>query len=122
VVKSGDGKKVVRLELNAPKVRVPVKLDVTDMMTKLLLDSPSWYNISSSVAHSHFWGLRDAVISAGDEPLALTPNLMDVGAAAECAISASGLIVSRCAAITDTTSTLTSSGVRSAARQSTITC
>jgi hypothetical protein len=98
LVRSGDGKKVARLELDAPKVRVPVKLDVTGLMANLLPDSPSWYNISSSVTHSYFWGLRDAVTSAGGEPLALAPDLMDVGAAAECAISASGLIVSRCAA------------------------
>jgi hypothetical protein len=98
LVRSGDGKKIARLELDTPKVRVPVKLDITDLMTKLLPDSPSWYNISSSITHSHFWGLRDAVTSAGGEPLAMAPNLMDVGAAAECAISASGLIISRCAA------------------------
>jgi hypothetical protein len=98
LAQSDDGRKIARLEFDAPKVRVPVKLDITDLMTKLLPDSPSWYNISSSVTHSHFWGLRDAVISAGGEPLAMTSNLMDVGAAAECAISASGLIIARHAA------------------------
>jgi hypothetical protein len=40
----------------------------------------------------------DAVTSAGGEPLAMAQNLMEVGAAAECAISASGLLISRCAA------------------------
>ncbi len=98
LVPSGDGKKIARLELDTPKVRVPVQLDITDLMTKLLPDSPSWYNISSSITHSHFRGLRDAVTSAGGEPLAMAPNLMEVGAAAECAISASGLLISRCAA------------------------
>jgi hypothetical protein len=97
LVRSGDGKKITRLELDAPKVRVPVQLDVTDLMTRLLPDSPTWYNISSSVTHSHFWGLRDAVSSPSGEPLALTPNLMEVGAAAQCTISASCLIISRCA-------------------------
>jgi hypothetical protein len=97
LVRSGDGKRVTRLELKAPKVRVPVQLDVTELMAKLLPDSPSWYNISSSIAHSHFWGLRDAVFSTGGEALEMTPDLMDVAAAAQCAISASGLIIYRCA-------------------------
>lgn len=71
LVRSGDGKKIARLELDAPKVRVRVQLEITDLMGKLLPDSPSWYNVSSSVTHSHFWGLRDAVSSQGSEPLAL---------------------------------------------------
>lgn len=98
LVRSNDGRKITRLELDAPRVRVPVRLDITDLMGKLLPDSPAWYNISSSVTHSYFWGLRDAIISQGSEPLALAPKLMEVGAAAECAISASGLVISRCAA------------------------
>lgn len=97
LVRSGDGKKVTRLDLKAPKVRVPVNLDVTELMANVLPDSPSWYNISSSVTHSYFWGLRDAVSSAAGEPLAMTPDLLDVGAAAQCAISASGLIIAKCA-------------------------
>jgi len=67
-------------------------------MSELLPDSPSWYNLSSGITHSYFWMLRDAVASAGGEPLAMTPNLMEVAAAAQCAISASGLIIARCAA------------------------
>ena len=66
------------------------------LLAELLPDSPSWYNIASSVTHSIYWGLRDVDGSHPGEPLALTPNVLDVGAAAESAISASGLILDRC--------------------------
>jgi len=98
VAPSRDGKRPARLELDSPRVSVPVKLDVTELMGALLPESPTWYNISSGVTHSHYWGLRDAVASPGDEPLALTPDLLEVGAAAESAISASGLIIARAGA------------------------
>ena len=93
-----DGKTLARLELDSPKVSVPVRLDITRLMGELLPDTPSWYNIGSSVVHSRFWGLRDAVISVGPGPLELGPKLLEVGAAAQAAISASGLITTRCAA------------------------
>lgn len=95
---SKDRKQVARLELDTPQVAVPVKLDVTQLMTDLLPDSPGWYIPASSITHSLYWGLRDAISSAPGEPLALTPSLAEVGAAAETAISASGLILSRCGA------------------------
>lgn len=60
-----DGKTLARLELDSPKVSVSVKLDITRLMGELLPDTPSWYNIGSSVVHSRFWGLRDAVLSVG---------------------------------------------------------
>jgi len=94
---SKDGKKVARLELDSPEVAVPAKLDVTQLMTSLLPDSPGWYVPASSVTHSRYWGLRDAIGSAPGELLALTPPLAEVGAAAESAISACGLILARCA-------------------------
>lgn len=90
---SRDGKKKVRLELESPKLSVPLDINVTERMAELLPDSPSWYNIGSSVAHSIYWGLRDVDGSRPGEPLALTPDVMDVGAAAESAISASELII-----------------------------
>ena len=91
-----NGKTKARLELESPKVSVPLKINVTELMAELLPDSPSWYNIGSSVTHSLYWGLRDVDGSRPGEPLALTPNVLDVGAAAESAISASGLILERC--------------------------
>jgi hypothetical protein len=97
LVPSGDGTRVTRLELKEPRIRVAVKLDVTRLMTEMLPDSPTWYNISSGVAHSHFWGIRDAAINSGGGELIISPNLMNVGAAVQCAISASALIISRCA-------------------------
>jgi len=91
-----NGKTKARLELESPKISVPLKINVTELMANLLPDSPSWYNIGSSVTHSLYWGLRDVDGSRPGEPLALTPNVLDVGAAAESAISASGLILERC--------------------------
>jgi hypothetical protein len=96
LVHSRDGKSVARLELGS--VSVPMKLDITGLTSGLLVESPTWYNISSAVTHSLYWGLRDVVTSRPGEPVALIPELLDVGAAAESAISASGLILSRCAA------------------------
>jgi hypothetical protein len=95
ITRSRDGKKVTRINLDSPKVSVAAKLDITELATVLLPDSPSWYNISSGVTHSYFWGLRDAVIPDMTGSLALTPNLLDVGASAQCAISASGLVIAR---------------------------
>jgi hypothetical protein len=93
---SQNGKTKVRLELDSPNVSVPLKINVAELMAELLPDSPSWYNIGSSVTHSIYWGLRDVDGSRPGEPLALTPSVLDVGAAAESAISASGLILDRC--------------------------
>jgi hypothetical protein len=89
------GKEIARLELDSPQVAVPVKLNVTQLMSVLLPDSPGWYTPGSSIVHSRYWGLRDAIGSAPGEPLALTPALLEVGAAAETAISASGLVLAR---------------------------
>jgi hypothetical protein len=97
LVRGKDAKRIARLQLDVPKVSVPLKLDVTELMDSLLSDSPGWYNAGSSVTHSYYWGLRDAIGSRpGDQP-ALGPDLLNVGAAVESAISASGLILARCA-------------------------
>ena len=96
---SRDGKTPIRLELESPETSVPLKISVSELMAELLPDSPSWYNIGSSVTHSLYWGLRDVNRSRPGQPLALTPSVLDVGAAAESAISASGLILDRCARI-----------------------
>lgn len=94
---SQDGKTKTRLDLESPKISLPLKINVTELMAELLPDSPSWYNIGSSVTHSLYWGLRDVNGSRPGEAMALTPKVLDVGAAAESAISASGLILARCA-------------------------
>jgi len=96
---SRDGKTETRLGLESSETPVPLKINVSELMAELLPDSPSWYNIGSSVTHSLYWGLRDINHSRPDQPLALTPSVLDVGAAAESAISASGLILDRCARI-----------------------
>lgn len=98
LVPARKGDAIARLELDSPPVSVPVKLDITGLMADLLTESPTWYNVSSGVTHSLYWGLRDAVASQVGEPVALTPDLLEVGAAAESAISAAGLILAHCAA------------------------
>jgi hypothetical protein len=64
-------------------------------MNSLLPESPGWYRISSGIAHSAAWVLHDAVAGTSGADLALTPDLMEVAAAAESAISASALIIER---------------------------
>ncbi len=98
---SRKGSAKVRLELQSPKVTVPLKINITELMAELLPDYPSWYNIGSSVSHSIYWGLRDINQSRPGEPLALTPNMLDVGAAVISAISASALILDRCGRMND---------------------
>lgn len=97
LVPSRKGKTIASLELESPQIKVPIKLNVTKLMTELLPESASWYHPGSSVVHSLYWGLRDAVGSAPGETLALTPPMLELGAAAETVISASGLILTRCA-------------------------
>jgi hypothetical protein len=94
--KEGTSTKI-RLELNPPKVSVPLKINVSDLMAELIPESPSWYNVGSSVAHSHYWGLRDVNHSPPGQQMNLVPDMMNVGAAAESAISASGVILENCA-------------------------
>lgn len=76
---SRKGSAKVRLELQSPKVAVPLKINITELMADLLPDSPSWYNVGSSVTHSIYWGLRDVSHSRPGQSLALTPNVLDVG-------------------------------------------
>ncbi|MDN3353183.1 hypothetical protein [Actinomadura sp. DC4] len=98
VVRSRDNKRIARLELASPKASVPVRLDVTELMSELLPDSPAWYNLSSGVTHSYYWALRGAVASSPGESLVLAPDLLEIAAAAQTAISASALVIARCAA------------------------
>jgi hypothetical protein len=89
------GKKTARIELRSPVVKVPVKLEIGPLMNAFLPDSPGWYRISSGIAHSAAWVLHDAVAGTSGPDLALTPDLMEVAAAAESAISATALIIER---------------------------
>ncbi len=93
---SQNGRTKARLEL-APGVSVPLTINVSELMAELLPESPSWYNIGSSVTHSVYWGLREVEGSNPGGPRAIRPNVLSAGAAAESAISASGLILDRCA-------------------------
>ena len=93
---SASGKTETKLVIASANISVPLTIKVGDLMAELLPDSPSWYNIGSAVTHSVFWGLRDVVQSRPREPLDLLPDVMEIGAAAEAAIAASGLILDRC--------------------------
>lgn len=98
-VMSKDGKRVSRLELASPAVSVLVKLNVTEKMSDWLPDSPTWYNRSSGIAHSHYWVLRGAMSpTESTQELVLEPNLMEVAAAGQCVISGSRLIIETIAA------------------------
>jgi hypothetical protein len=92
---SPKGKTETKLVIASANISVPLTIKAGDLMAELLPDSPSWYNIGSAVVHSVFWGLRDVVQSRPGDPLDLLPDVMDVGAAAESAISASGLVLDR---------------------------
>jgi hypothetical protein len=93
---SKKGTTETKLVIASANISVPLTIKAGDLMAELLPDSPSWYNIGSAVTHSVFWGLRDVVQSRPGEPLDLLPDVMEVGAAAESAISASALILDRC--------------------------
>lgn len=95
---SRNQKSVARLELDSPKVSVPVKFDATEKTAELLPGVPSFYNLGSGIVHSYYWMLRDCVPDQSTGPaLAVQPDLMQVGAAAEAVINASVLIIDRCA-------------------------
>lgn len=96
LVRSEKGPRITHVELRAPVVRVPTKLDVGPLMADQLPDSPGWYSVSSGIAHSADWMLADAVVGGADGPqLELSPDLLELAAAAQTAISASALIIER---------------------------
>jgi hypothetical protein len=84
-----------KVELQSADVEAPLRINVSEYMAAWLPDSPSWYNIGSSVTHSIYWGLRAVNHSKASEPLALTPSVREVGAAAWAALCASALILDR---------------------------
>ncbi len=91
-----DGRTVARVELRNSNVKVPVKFEAGPLMESLLTESPGWYLLSSGVSHSAPWLLDTAVIGGRGSPeLQLTPDLLEVAAAAQTAISASALIIER---------------------------
>ncbi len=94
LVPDARGKKTARVELPGTVVKAPVRVDIGPLMAALLPESPGWYLQSSGVVHSAVWILHGAVAgeTAGPE-LALTPDLLEVAAAAESAISGSALII-----------------------------
>jgi enamine deaminase RidA (YjgF/YER057c/UK114 family) len=92
---SAKGNTKSRLELQSQKTAIPLKINIIELMAAWLPDSPSWYNIGFAVTHSIYWGLRDITHSRPGQALALTPEVLDVGAAVVSAISASALILDR---------------------------
>lgn len=93
-VPDARGRRTAWIESADSGTKTPVKLDIGPLMDRLLPDSPGWYNLSSGVAHSATWMLRDAVVSGENELyLRLQPNLLDLASAVQSAISASALII-----------------------------
>jgi hypothetical protein len=75
-------------------VRVPVKFNVSEAMAIALPKIPSWYAIGSAATHSSSWALVDALTSeSGSHALHLSPNLMEIGAAAQSALYAAALVI-----------------------------
>ena len=96
LVPEARGRKTARIELRGTAVKAPVKLDIGPLMAELLPESPGWYLLSSGIAHSAAWVLHAAVMGPVNGPeLALTPDLLEVAAAAESAISGSALIIQK---------------------------
>ena len=62
-VLAGRAAQKVRLELQSPKVTVPLKINITELMTDCCW-IPELVNIGSSVTHSIYWGLRDVTTPA----------------------------------------------------------
>jgi hypothetical protein len=86
----GRGTKVARLSMGSTVE--PMNFETGPQMQKLLSDFPSLYTTSSAVAHSLPWILDEVRKTRGPD-LEMELDLMQVGATAESAISASGLIV-----------------------------
>jgi len=59
----------VRLELLSPRTSVPLKINITELMADWLPDSPSLYNIGSSVIHSIYWACGTLTTLAQASPL-----------------------------------------------------
>jgi hypothetical protein len=89
-------KEVARIEFRSSGIKVPVTFKTGTHMERLLGDSPGWYLLSSAVSHSAPWVLDSAVIGGrGGPELSLTPDLMEIAAASQTAISASALLIDR---------------------------
>lgn len=90
------GRDVARIKLCGSDVSTPIKFETGPLMEELLGESPGWYLLSSGVSHSGPWVLHSAVVGdrAGPE-LSLTPDLLEVAAASQTAISASELVLER---------------------------
>jgi hypothetical protein len=90
------GRDVARINLRGSDVSTPIKFETGPLMEELLGESPGWYLISSGVSHSGPWVLHSAVVGDRTGPeLSLTPDLLEVAAASQTAISASELILER---------------------------
>jgi hypothetical protein len=90
------GRDVARIKLRGSDVITPIKFETGPLMEELLAESPGWYLVSSGVSHSGPWVLHSAVVGDGTGPeLELTPDLLEVAAASQTAISASELVLER---------------------------
>ena len=99
VIYDRNGRDITGIKLPETGVKVPVRFETGPLMEEFLPESPGWYLQSSGISHSATWLLDGAVLEGRGSPeLSFTPDLMEVAAAAQTAISASGLIIGRHAA------------------------
>lgn len=90
----GRSGKDATVEYPASAVKVPIQVNVTELMDTYLPATPGWYGLSSATAHSAPWTLQDAVVGdpfAAD--LRLTPHLLEAASAALAALDASELLI-----------------------------
>jgi len=88
------GTKTASIDVPGTATKIAIKLEIGLLMAKLLPDSPTWYTISSGPAHSVTWTLISAIVTDQSNPnLVLTPDLLEIGSAAETVISASALAI-----------------------------
>jgi hypothetical protein len=65
---SRKGSAKVRLQLQSPKVAVPLKINITELMTELLPGSSNWYTLGSNAAHSICWVCETSATPAQASP------------------------------------------------------
>lgn len=86
------GKEIASISYPQVRAKVPVKINVTDLMSRYLPGVPGWYLIGSGAAHSLPWSLQDAVADPTDAAkLVVSPSPLEAAAGAEAALDSAAL-------------------------------
>lgn len=87
------GKETASISYPQARAKVPVKINVTDLMSQYLPGVPGWYLIGSGAAHSLPWSLQDAVADPTDAAkLVVSPSPLEAAAGAEAALDSAALL------------------------------